>query len=742
MTHDNDTMGGMNTFGGWHEGEATPERRPPAETLSGAATHGHDGMPTLARRYHVLRRLGEGGMGSVWLAEDLKLDGKRFAIKMLPAVLAGKKAAYRQVKAEALMAMKLSHPNIATVRAFEEDEGGNPFLVMDYVEGEGLDEILAEKGKLSEEETLALLAPVASALDYAHAQGVVHRDVKPGNVMVRKDGTPFVLDFGIAREIQETLTRVTGKLSSGTLLYMSPEQLNGEKPRASQDVYSFAAMAYECLAGEPPFSRGQIEWQIMNKAPEPLAEGVGEALRAGILAGLAKEAKDRPATCAGVLGSAGGSQTQTARPGRLAPPAARPTNGTPRPSGRPVEKMTGEDVFVQKVRLGKELEAAGREHATAEEKAALEKLNEYFTAGEEALKMGEKRAAGDLFSQSEERLAEWRKRQAERLEKERLEKEAQERARRWAVDKRREAERKQAEERAARREAERKQAEERAARRGKAMKRVLGVAVMIALAGALLGGVRAVWRGHVARGTATRRARELGVGTRVGETKTVTLPGGATMEMVWCPPGTFMMGSPSNEGGRFNNEKEHQVTLSQGFWLGKREVTQRQWKSVMGSNPSYFRGDNLPVERVSWEDAQAFCRKSGMRLPTEAQWEYACRAGSTGPYAGTGKLEDMGWFTGHSGWKTHPVGTKQPNAWGLYDMHGNVLEWCADWWYGKYPSGAVTDPTGPASGSNRVRRGGSWNNYAQYCRSAYRSGFEPNRRSNYLGLRVALLPVQ
>ena len=268
---------------------------------------------TLAGRYKVLRRLGEGGMGSVWLAEDLKLDSRKVAIKMLPAVLAGKKAAYKQVKQEALMAMKLSHPNIATVRAFEEEDG-NPFLVMDYIEGQGLDDILAEKGKLSEEETLRLLTPVAAALDYAHAQGVVHRDVKSGNVIVRKDGTPFLLDFGIAREIQESVTRVTGKFSSGTLLYMSPEQLRGRAPKAAQDVYSFAVVAYECLTGRPPFYRGAVEDQIKNEPPGELEERVAsKVLRDGIMAGLAKEPEGRPRTCADVLGGAAESNCSVTR---------------------------------------------------------------------------------------------------------------------------------------------------------------------------------------------------------------------------------------------------------------------------------------------------------------------------------------------------------------------------------------------------------------------------------------------
>ena len=252
----------------------------------------------LAGRYRVVRQLGQGGMGSVWLAEDTQLDGKLFAIKMLPSILVSNKRAYRQLKDEALVAMKLTHPNIVTLRAFEENNG-NPFLVMDYIEGQTLDDYLAEKGKLTEDETVRLLRPIASALDYAHGEGVVHRDVKPANVMIRKDGHPYILDFGIAREIQETMTRVTGKLSSGTLLYMSPEQLNGDPPKPAQDVYSFAAMLYECLNGEPPFSRGNVEYQIMNKMPEPLGSHI--IISGLVMQGVAKKPQDRPRNCAAVF---------------------------------------------------------------------------------------------------------------------------------------------------------------------------------------------------------------------------------------------------------------------------------------------------------------------------------------------------------------------------------------------------------------------------------------------------------
>jgi TPR repeat protein len=252
-----------------------------------------------ANRYRVVRQLGHGGMGSVSLVADTQLDDKLFAIKMLPSILVSNKNAYRQLKDEALVAMKLTHPNIVTLRAFEEDNG-NPFLVMDYVEGQTLDDYLKEKGKLSEEETVALLGPVAAALDYAHSKGVVHRDVKPGNVMVAADGTPYILDFGIAHEMQETMTRVAGKLSSGTLHYMSPEQLRGEAPKVAQDIYSFSSMVYKCLSGHPPFHSGQVEHQILNEKPEPLT---GFACAEAVMAGLAKKPEDRPATCSEVLDS-------------------------------------------------------------------------------------------------------------------------------------------------------------------------------------------------------------------------------------------------------------------------------------------------------------------------------------------------------------------------------------------------------------------------------------------------------
>ena len=232
----------------------------------------------------------------------------------------------------------------------------------------------------------------------------------------------------------------------------------------------------------------------------------------------------------------------------------------------------------------------------------------------------------------------------------------------------------------------------------------------------------------------------------------IDLGGGVELDVVWIPPGDFVMGSPEDEPGRGSGETQHRVTISDGFWMGKYEVTQRQYEQLIGENPSHFwrAGPDAPVETVDWNQAKTFCEKlerapgfaafrRGVgnqalraRLPTEAEWEYACRAGTTGPYAGA-------WYEQNSGGSTHPVGLMGPNAWGLYDMHGNVLEWCWDG-YGKYPSGSVTNPTGMSSGSPRVLRGGSWDGNAANCRATNRGWCVPSGKGSIVGLRLVVVP--
>jgi formylglycine-generating enzyme required for sulfatase activity len=218
------------------------------------------------------------------------------------------------------------------------------------------------------------------------------------------------------------------------------------------------------------------------------------------------------------------------------------------------------------------------------------------------------------------------------------------------------------------------------------------------------------------------------------------------MQFVWIPAGTFEMGSHVGEEGRGDNEgPRHRVTVPRGFWLGKYEVTQGQWEAVMGNNPS-FRDDcggNCPVEQVSWGDVLEFidvlnAREAGdpYRLPTEVEWEYAARAGTTGPRHGD--LERVAWYDGNSGGTPRPVGTKQPNAWGLHDMLGNVWEWTADW-YRYYPSWAAIEPKAPASW-DRVIRGGSWDSDGAFCRSASRAHISSSTHFEDTGFRLARDP--
>ncbi len=254
---------------------------------------------------------------------------------------------------------------------------------------------------------------------------------------------------------------------------------------------------------------------------------------------------------------------------------------------------------------------------------------------------------------------------------------------------------------------------------------------------------------------------------------------GVVQRMRWVPPGTFTMGSPETEAGRWKDEgPQHEVVLSRGYWLADTPCTQALWQAVMGSNPSRFVSPERPVENVSWDDCQVFLAKLagrvhglGARLPTEAEWERACRAGTTqatwlGDLEILGKnnaplLDPIAWYGGNCGvdfdldnghditgelWKekqyqqtkggTHPVRFKQPNPWGLFDMLGNVLEWCSDW-FGKYGSEQAIDPTGPATGSYRGYRGGSWSSYARVVRAAGRDAGTPGYRFLDLGFRLA-----
>lgn len=232
--------------------------------------------------------------------------------------------------------------------------------------------------------------------------------------------------------------------------------------------------------------------------------------------------------------------------------------------------------------------------------------------------------------------------------------------------------------------------------------------------------------------------------TESGSTAVLTLPGNVTMEFVKITTATFQMGSLDDAPGHFVDELDHEVTLNREYWIGKTEVTQQQWRAVMETNPSHFEGDTLPVESVSWLDCKEFCARLNLRqekpfrLPTEAEWERACRAGSTTAYSfgdDTAKVGDFAWYLKNSDVTSHPVGQLKPNDFGLYDMYGNVAEWCSDW-YGAYLELGQVDPRGVSTGSMRVVRGGAWNTQdALQLRSPARSRDEPSKQDSTIGFR-------
>jgi len=276
---------------------------------------------------------------------------------------------------------------------------------------------------------------------------------------------------------------------------------------------------------------------------------------------------------------------------------------------------------------------------------------------------------------------------------------------------------------------------------------------------ALRNGLRTYETAIAQRKVETEKARMVSGVFEAGERLVYGMP------LRWIPSGWFIMGSPPDERDVDEDEEDeeddedeedeaqHEVILSKGFFMAETVCTQGQWEAVMGNNPSGFKGQQLPVEQVSWDEAVDYCRKltakqraEGLlpegwewRLPTEAEWEYAARAGTTG--ARYGDLDTIAWHRGNSGSQTHPVKQKAANAWGLYDMMGNVLEWCFDW-YGEYPTGSVTDPTGSRSGSDRVSRGGSWEDDASWMRSAIRIQEDPACGRDDIGFRPALSSVR
>lgn len=572
------------------------------DTLDAAATQGREAT-ILGNQYRILKKIGEGGMGVVYLAEDIEMRNRPVAIKVLPPLLSTNRRAVENLRDEAVTTIRLNHPNIVRLHGFH-SEGDLKFLVMEYIYGQTLEEKIFDSPsrKLILEETIDIAEKIAAALDYAHAQKppVIHRDLKPSNIIIGKSGSVKVLDFGVAREIKDSYTRVTGRETSGTLPYMSPEQLRGKKPSASMDIYALGVVCYECLSSHPPFYTGELTYQVLHEEPEVL-EGALSHVNGAVQKALAKDPAERPQTAGALIELL---RTKVAARGES-------------------EKWVG-----AARKEGRELPLA---------------------------------------------VAPFREEQAREYQK------------------------------------------------------------------------------------LTAEVLDVPIG------KTIELDGGIKMEFVLIPSGEFDMGSPSSEKDRDNCEGQvHKVKISRPFYMGIYEVTQAQWNAVMGttisqqrdkdspSRPLQGEGTNYPMYYVSWEEAVEFCKKLNQRegkryrLPTEAEWEYACRAGTqTRFYFGDDEssLDAYTWHVNNSDHETHPVGQKKANAFGLYDMYGNVWEWCSDWYDEDYCSNSPSvDPKGPNTGTARVLREGAWDHPSRYCRSAARGGLVTVWRDRANGFRVVVLP--
>jgi formylglycine-generating enzyme required for sulfatase activity len=698
------------------------------------------------------------------------------------------------------------HQNICTLfDAFEEE--GTLYLVQEFVDGQTVRQMIAAAhGPLPTEQTLHIAQGLLTGLAYAHEEGVVHRDIKPSNIMADAKGRVKIMDFGIAKALSaDRMGRTKTGHAVGTPEYMSPEQCLGEKAGPASDIYSLGMTLYEMLTGALPFDSTSSEFKIQQfhvqgrvpclRETNPAVPGWLDAVVQRALAKrpedrfvgavvMAAALQDRSCTPAGGaaatatrVGTAVGATAPTAQPPRhvrlLAPvlatgaaalvlaavgiwgytdwrrhnaaavprpsvvsqiavaahapnvvpttPAVAPV-ATPRPTAATVAAtpkstaVTRGCVHVETVPAGAMVSIgtlgigpAPRAFTNVPVGVCVIKafLRGYYETNVQVV------VSSDVYALAAIELM---------------------------------------------------------PHQGSVLVSSEPSGAQIWLAGENTGKVTPASIGPLVAGRhefvlQQRGYKDAGFVAQVRKDETIRVqarfterigpsPGAAWVvpsvgiKMVWIPKGSFIMGSTADD----SKQPVDRVTISKDFWMGKFEVTEAQWEAVMGNSPPNPRGENLPVEQVSWHACVTFCAKLtaqtrlalpegfAFRLPTEAEWEYACRAGTTTKY-NTGESESdlarAGWYNGNSGQTTHPVGKKQANNWGLHDMHGNVWEWCQDWYERTNNAGS---PRGPSSGTARVVRGGSSANHARFCSSFVR-GSAPDNAIDGMGFRLVCAPA-
>ncbi len=618
-------------------------------------------------RYRVVKELGRGGMGVVYEAQHRLMD-RRVALKLINRAVLDHPDALARFHTEVRNAAKLHHPNIVT--AFDAEQAGDlHMLVMEYVEGSDLAKVLDKRGPFPLLNACHYVRQAALGLQHAFEKGMIHRDVKPQNLMLTPQGQVKILDFGLARVASEG-SKLGGLTQEGVFMgtpeYVSPEQaVNARTADIRADVYSLGCTLYALLAGRPPFRGETVMATVLaqiEKEPPPLTR-----LRAEVPAELWS-------VVAKMLAKDPAARYQT--PGEAARALAP---------------------FTRSAAAGRGTQTQAKAEPSETQAAAFEGL-----------------AGGDVVPPRPRR-------------------------------------------------------KRRAARAGK--KNVWMIAGGAGGAGALLLAVVLALVFRKTDGADTGKVPRTAKGADVAAADRI-VTNSLGMKLAFIPNGTFLMGSPADEEDREPDEQRHEVEITRPFYLGVHEVAQDEYEKVMGTNPSAFSPAGkqkakvagmdtrrFPVEEVSWSDAVEFCRKLSelpeekragrvYRLPTEAEWEYACRAGTTTAFAyGSslaptqanfdGTLPSGGAAKGPYRERPTDVASHEPNAFGLYNMHGNVWEWCLDP-YGDYAPGPQKDPEGPPNGDRRVMRGGSWHCAGKRCRAAVREHDARDSRYENVGFRVAL----